>query len=246
MIKRGGLAALFLCILTTTLSAHEIEVMYDRQDAVKVAVHYKKMTTIAFWDVVANVSTTIPATTLDIRKDELFPHTITLSNLKKKTTGTVYVTLASGVVVHIDIRYWGRITQKVIVKDARTEAQKAVQQAKAKTGMTIDERTLRTLWAVQWGLKTDTSVQVTKQSQLLNRNDHREVVLTTRYQTVGFTGFTQSIHNRSSEPIQIHPATVTTDCDLFSVSVEGAYTVQPGQRAVVHIVCKGATHATFR
>ena len=71
MKRQLTVAALALFLMVAGASAHEVEVMYDRREPVELAVHYQKMTTVEFWDVVANVSTTIPATVLDIRKDPM-------------------------------------------------------------------------------------------------------------------------------------------------------------------------------
>ena len=256
MKRQLTVAAFALFLMVAGASAHEVEVMYDRREPVELAVHYQKMTTVAFWDVISNVSTTVPATVLDIRKDPMFPHTITIANLQKKTRGMVYVTLSSGVVVHLDVRHWGEVTQKVIVKDARTEAERAVQQAAEKSGMTAEERTVRALWAAQWGFATDALVQVTEANQVLERNDQREVILTKRYETVGFTGFTQSVRNLTLDTMRLHPSTIKTNCDLLSVSLDAhepplepgddPYEVPFAGSVSVHLVCKGARDAAIR
>ena len=78
MKRQLTVAAFALFLMVAGASAHEVEVMYDRREPVELAIHYQKMTTVAFWDVISTVSTTVPATVLDIRKDPMFPHTITI------------------------------------------------------------------------------------------------------------------------------------------------------------------------
>jgi hypothetical protein len=258
MIRSRGIGALIVALVLacSAARAHEIAVLYTRTDPVPIAVHYQHMVKVQFWDVVLDVSTTIPATALEVRTDPHFPDTILLANLAEKTRGMVYVTTASGAVVHMDVRHWGPPAQKVIVKDARTEVERARQQADERTGLTREERAVRQLWRAQWGFPTDQLVQVETVHVVLESNDVRRVVLTRRYETVGFYGFTQRVRNLTTAPLPLHPSTVTVNCPLFSVALDGheppvgpggdPHTILPGGAVLVHLTCQGARHAPVR
>ena len=236
--------------------ADEVAVLSDRRDPVLVPVHYRKIVTVAFWEVVAEVSTTIPASSLEIVKDDTFPHTVKLANVAKKTRGMVYVTTVSGTVVHLDVRHWGPVRQKINVKDARTEAERALSRARTQTDLRPDERAVRQLWRAQWGFPTSPLVQVWTVHRVLETTPRRQVILTKRYETAGFYGFTQQVRNLSDQPLPLHPATITADCPLFSVALGGheppvpaggdPHHIAPGGSVRVHLTCKGESRAEIR
>lgn len=236
--------------------AHEIDALFNRKDPVVVVVHYKKVAKVRFWEAVVDVSTTLPKTVLEIHKDENFPDTIQLANIAKKTRGMIYVTTASGVVVHMDVRHWGNPTQLVNVKDGRTEAERAVQRANVQSEMSPEERAVRQLWRAQWGFPTDPVVQVQEINQVLETTAERQVTLTKRYETVGFYGFTQKIRNLTHVTLPLHPSTVRFECPLFSVGLDGyephlqpgdnPHEISPGGSVLVHLTCKGARRAKIR
>jgi hypothetical protein len=238
-----------------TATAHEVEVLFNRKDPIVVAVKYRKIVHVRFWEAVLDASTTIPTTSLDIQQDEDFANTIILTNLAKKTHGMVYVMTASGVVVSLKIEHWGDTTQMVNVKDARTEAERAVQRANEQTQMSAEERAVRNLWRAQWGFPTDASVQVWEMHQVIETTDAREITLVKRYETVGFYGFTQKIRNLSSDVVVMHPATIELNCPLFSVALDGhipalspgddPHRITPGGSVFVHLTCKGARRASI-
>ena len=239
------------------VNAHEAEVWYDRQAPIVVALPYRQIIKIAFWEAVLEVSTTIPEEALEIRQDAHFPSMIQLANIAKQTRGLLYVTTASGAVVHLKMQHWGRPSQKLIVKDARTEAERALARAQAQTGMGPDERAVRALWRAQWGLApTDSLVQVQAMSEILDSGPDRRVTLTKRYDTVGFYGFTQRIDNLTASAMPLHPATVRVNCPLFSVALDGhapalgpgddPHRIAPGGSVLVHLTCKGGRGAQIR
>lgn len=243
-------------LLAGTAVGHELEVLFDRKDPVVVPVKYRKIVKVQFWEVVLDVSTTIPKESLDIRRDDDFHHTIKLTNLAKKTRGMIYVTTVSGVVVHMDIRHWGNSHQLIMVKDARTEAERAVHRATETSKLSPEERAVRQLWRAQWGFPSDPLVQVQEMHVLAERNDFRDVTIIKRYETVGFYGFTQKVSNRSPGVMVLHPATVELGCPLFSVGLDGhepalkpgddPHRIVPGGSVLVHLTCKGARRAAIR
>jgi len=259
---RAGAAALSLFWLSCWLSplsvsAHEVEVLYNRLDPIVVALPYRHIVKIAFWEAVLDVSTTIPESNLEIRQDAHFPNMIQLANIARQTRGMLYVTTVSGAVVHLKIQHWGPPRQKLIVKDARTEADRALARAQAQTGMGPDERAVRALWRAQWGFTpTDPLVQVQAIHQILESGPDRRVTLIKRYDTVGFYGFTQRIDNLTGEAMALHPATIRVDCPLFSVALDGhapalrpgddPHRIAPGGSVLVHLTCKGGRGAQVR
>ena len=256
--RAGAMALILLGLIPLRVSAHEVEVLYNRRDPIVVALHYRNIVKIAFWEAVLDVSTTIPESNLEIRQDAHFPSIIQLANIARQTRGMLYVTTASGAVVHLKIQHWGPPRQKLIVKDARTEAERALARAQAQTGMEPDERAVRALWRAQWGLTTPTDplVQVQAIHQILDSGPNRRVTLTKRYDTVGFYGFTQRIDNLTAAAMSLHPATVRVDCPLFSVALDGhapalrpgddPHRIAPGGSVLVHLTCKGGRGAQVR
>lgn len=251
-----GLLTALLWFASAPAAAHEIDVLYDRRDPVVVPVHYRKMVTVAFWEVVAEVNTTIPESALEIIKDDTFPDMIKLANVAPKTRGMVYVTTVSGTVVHLNIRHWGPTRQKINVKDARTEAQRALSRVLAQTELSPDERAVRDLWRAMWGFPASPLVQVQTVHRVLETTPERQVILVRRYETAGFYGFTQQVRNLSREPLPLHPATITVDCPLFSVALDGhkppvpaggdPHQIAPGGSVLVHLTCKGGSRAEIR
>ena len=255
--QTGALVVALLWMGTLSVSAHEVEVLYDRQDPIVVAVHYRQIVKVAFWEAVLDVSTTIAQSALEIHHDEHFPNMIQLANVARKTRGMIYVTTASGTVVHLKIQHWGPPRQKIIVKDVRTEAERAIRRAQAQTEMHPDERAVRALWRAQWGfLPTDPLVQVRKLHRVIEKGPERQVTLTRIYDTVGFYGFTQKIQNLTQEVMPLHPATMVVDCPLFSVALDGhepalkkggdPHRLEPGGSVWVHLSCKGVRGAKIR
>jgi hypothetical protein len=257
--RAGAVATIFLWLgtMTVAVSAHEVEVLYNRQDPIVVAVPYQKIVKVAFWEAVLDVSTTMAQSALEIHQDAHFPHMIQLANVAKKTRGMIYVTTASGTVVHLKIQHWGPPRQKIIVKDAYVEAERAMQRAQAQTEMRQDERAVRALWRAQWGfLPTDPLVQVREIHQVIESGPERQVTLTQSYDTVGFYGFTQHIQNLTREVMPLHPATIGVDCPLFSVALDGhepalkqgddPHRIEPGGAVRVHLTCKGVRGAKVR
>jgi len=256
---RAGAAALILFwFIPLRVSAHEVDILYNRRDPIVVALPYRHIVKIAFWEAVLDVSTTIPESHLEIRQDAHFPNMIQLANIARQTRGMLYVTTASGAVVHLNIQHWGPPRQKLIVKDARTEAERALARAQAQTGMEPDERAVRALWRAQWGFTTTTDplVQVQAIHQILESGPERRVTLMKRYDTVGFYGFTQRIDNLTAAAMSLHPATVRVDCPLFSVALDGhapalrpgddPHRIAPGGSVLVHLTCKGGRGAQVR
>lgn len=256
---RASAAALILFwLIPLRVSAHEVDILYNRRDPIVVALPYRHIVKVAFWEAVLDVSTTIPESNLEIRQDAHFPAMIQLANIARQTRGMLYVTTASGAVVHLKIQHWGPPRQKLIVKDARTEADRALARAQAQTGMEPDERAVRALWRAQWGFTTPTDplVQVQTIHQILESGPERRVTLMKRYDTVGFYGFTQRIDNLTAAAMSLHPATVRVDCPLFSVALDGhapalrpgddPHRIAPGGSVLVHLTCKGGRGAQVR
>lgn len=239
------------------LLAHEKDVLYDRKDPIVLVVKFKTFVKIEFWEPVVDYHTLISESLLTVKKDKDFKNSLQVANIGKQTSGMLYVTTLSGAVVHFQVRSVGEPLQKMIVKDARTEAQLALEKVHQESGLTPDERTVRQLWQVQWGFITDPLVQVRDMDLVIEKSPTREVRLIKRYDTVGFYGFTQKVSNLRASPEPFHPATLETNCPVFSVSLDGhqpplraneteRHVIEAGGSVLVHFTCEGPSRATLR